>query len=361
MPLRYGFENGWTGAVYSLWRVVLGLGLAVFFAWLLPWGGELYSNQGVIPEARLSPLARTIPNVLDAADSPPIVWSWLVLGLAGSLAFAAGFRDRVAAALVWYVLACLHGRNPLATTEGLPVAGWLLLAHAVAMPAAPYGSWDARGRLDPGGGWSFPPALFGVAWLVLAVLHLPPLAPLSFFPRARPWLWLVTLAWSVAYAHPLSPGVLMLHAFTFDPAWIRALAPAAAPSLILYDGNCGFCHGWVRFLIAEDPEGRRFRYAPLQGERAHAVLDEGQRAAVGDTVVVISPGGDVLSRSDAAIHIGGRLGGVWRAATAPLRLVPRPMRDATYDAVARVRHRLARRPKEACPILPKELRERFEG
>jgi predicted DCC family thiol-disulfide oxidoreductase YuxK len=155
--------------------------------------------------------------------------------------------------------------------------------------------------------------------------------------------------------------VLFASAFAFDPAWIRARHTDAAPSLVLYDGQCGFCHGWIRLLLAEDAEGRRFRFAPLQGERAQQVLTDEQRRAVGDTVVVITADASVLSRSDAAIHIGDRLGGGWRVVTTVLRVVPRAVRDALYDAVARVRHHLASPPKEACPILPKPLRERFEG
>ena len=45
---------------------------------------------------------------------------------------------------------------------------WLLLAHAF-LPPAPYGSWAARGRADPAGGWRMPPPIFCVAWVVLAL------------------------------------------------------------------------------------------------------------------------------------------------------------------------------------------------
>ena len=41
------------------------------------------------------------------------------------------------------------------------------------------------------------------------------------------------------------------------------------------------------------------------------------------------------------------------------RLVPRALRDALYDAFARVRRRLFPRPEQACPVLPEPLRARF--
>jgi len=42
-----------------------------------------------------------------------------------------------------------------------------------------------------------------------------------------------------------------------------------------------------------------------------------------------------------------------------VRLVPRPLRDVVYRCVARVRRRIFAAPKDACPLLPKHLRERF--
>jgi len=40
--------------------------------------------------------------------------------------------------------------------------------------------------------------------------------------------------------------------------------------------------------------------------------------------------------------------------------VPQGMRDLGYNGIARVRHRLFRRPTDACPVTPPELRARFE-
>jgi predicted DCC family thiol-disulfide oxidoreductase YuxK len=42
------------------------------------------------------------------------------------------------------------------------------------------------------------------------------------------------------------------------------------------------------------------------------------------------------------------------------RIVPRPLRDAVYDLVARVRYRVFGRKDDACPIIPKALRSRFD-
>jgi predicted DCC family thiol-disulfide oxidoreductase YuxK len=84
------------------------------------------------------------------------------------------------------------------------------------------------------------------------------------------------------------------------------------------------------------------------------------RAGLPDSIVTLTPDGTLLVRSAAVIHVLERVGGGWKVAGRLLRLVPRSVRDVGYDTVARVRHLLFRRPTEACPVTPPELRARFE-
>jgi predicted DCC family thiol-disulfide oxidoreductase YuxK len=65
-------------------------------------------------------------------------------------------------------------------------------------------------------------------------------------------------------------------------------------------------------------------------------------------------------RSDAFLHILRRLGGWWKILAALVSVVPRPVRDAVYDFVARVRFRIFGRRDEVCPVMPPELRARFD-
>jgi len=75
--------------------------------------------------------------------------------------------------------------------------------------------------------------------------------------------------------------------------------------------------------------------------------------------VVRRTDGRLLLRSAAAAHVLERLGGLWRAAGWLLARIPQGVRDAAYDFVGRVRHRLFARPAELCPVTPPDLRERF--
>ena len=141
----------------------------------------------------------------------------------------------------------------------------------------------------------------------------------------------------------LTFGMILLHLFTFDPAWIRPRS-AGAPAIVHFDGECAFCHGFVRFVLSEDATGAAFRFAPL---------------ATGDTLVVRIREGETLTRSTALLEVLARLGGFWRLMSVAARLVPRALRDALYDAFARVRRRLFARPEQSCPRIPEALRARF--
>ncbi len=129
---------------------------------------------------------------------------------------------------------------------------------------------------------------------------------------------------------------------------------------VFYDGHCGLCHGAVKFLLARDPDGSRFRYAPLGGETFARMVPEPDRAGLPDSVVVITGEGTLLTRSAGVIALLERLGGGWRAFAGVARLVPRPLADAGYDLVARVRKKLFAAPADVCPMLPPELRARFD-
>jgi predicted DCC family thiol-disulfide oxidoreductase YuxK len=135
---------------------------------------------------------------------------------------------------------------------------------------------------------------------------------------------------------------------------------AARHSIVFYDGSCGLCHRTVRFAIAHDRDGTQFRFAALGGETFRRLVPEAQRTGLPDSVVVLTPGGMLLARSVAVIHILQRIGGPWRLLGRLLALVPRGIGDLGYDGIARVRHRLFRRPTDDCPVTLPELRGRFE-
>ena len=119
----------------------------------------------------------------------------------------------------------------------------------------------------------------------------------------------------------------------------------------------------MRFLLAEDARDNdkiAFRFAPLQGDLFVAAVGEDVRATLPDSMVVLTGDGDILIRSSAWLRILERLGGIWKVLALALRLIPRAVLDRAYDLVASVRGKLFKKQEDACPILPKELRARFD-
>jgi predicted DCC family thiol-disulfide oxidoreductase YuxK len=101
------------------------------------------------------------------------------------------------------------------------------------------------------------------------------------------------------------------------------------------------------------------RFAPLGGETFRSLVPERERGALPDSLVLRAPDGRLQVRSRAVLGSLRLAGGPWLAVAAALGLVPRPLADRLYDGVARLRHRLFRRPADACPAVPPRLRARL--
>jgi predicted DCC family thiol-disulfide oxidoreductase YuxK len=117
-------------------------------------------------------------------------------------------------------------------------------------------------------------------------------------------------------------------------------------AIILYDGVCILCSGWVKFVMQRDV-ARRFRFTPIQspyGSRFAAAC--GIDPANPDTNALVI-GGRVYRRSDAALAVLSRLPG-WGWITV-LHIVPHRARDFVYDLIAQNRYRLFGR-RESCDV-----------
>ena len=135
------------------------------------------------------------------------------------------------------------------------------------------------------------------------------------------------------------------------------MATSFRPSnVILFDGICNLCNGFVDFVIARD-RAAHFAFASLQSEAARRVLsDVNVEHPLPDSFVLVEDG-RVFARSDAALRIARRLGFPWGLAY-PLMVVPRPLRDWAYDVVARNRYHWFGR-RETCRVPTPDLRRRF--
>ncbi|AHJ98640.1 thiol-disulfide oxidoreductase DCC family protein [Hymenobacter swuensis] len=131
-----------------------------------------------------------------------------------------------------------------------------------------------------------------------------------------------------------------------------------APAIILFDGVCNLCNGFVQFVIQHDAAGR-FRFAALQSAAGQELLRQHQLPAPTepDSVVLLMEG-QAYIHSAAALHILRGLAGGWRWLAQVGLWVPRPLRDAAYRFIARHRYRWFGR-QDACWLPTPELRARF--
>jgi predicted DCC family thiol-disulfide oxidoreductase YuxK len=143
---------------------------------------------------------------------------------------------------------------------------------------------------------------------------------------------------------------------------MQVMSPSTQPPhAILYDGVCGLCNRLVRFILPRDRR-ERFRFAPLQGAWARSLLlRHGQDPNVLETFWAVehvgTPRERVLPRSAGILMVLRELGLPWRALTL-LAAVPRPVLDAAYSLIARLRYRLFGR-HETCQRPPDGYQSRF--
>ena len=125
--------------------------------------------------------------------------------------------------------------------------------------------------------------------------------------------------------------------------------------IILFDGTCAFCEGWVKFFAVRD--NGYFRFGASQTPEAAALLAQHGTTREAARSIILIEDGKVYLRSTAALRIMKRLHAPWRW-LGVLLLVPLPIRDAVYRVIAAVRHRIAG-PSNACEIPPPEIRARL--
>ncbi len=126
--------------------------------------------------------------------------------------------------------------------------------------------------------------------------------------------------------------------------------------VLLFDGVCNLCNGWVNFVIDHDPEGR-IRFAPLQSVSGHRLLAEHEMDSEKQDTVILLDNGEVYERSDALLRLVGYLKGSARLLRAGV-IIPRFIRNALYDMVAGKRYDWFGKRKK-CRIPEPEIRDRF--
>jgi predicted DCC family thiol-disulfide oxidoreductase YuxK len=137
---------------------------------------------------------------------------------------------------------------------------------------------------------------------------------------------------------------------------------SGAHPIVLYDGVCGLCNFFVRFIIKRDSQDR-FRFAALQSGFAAAILRRhGIEPQILDTACLVlnynQPEERLLARNEAATAALEELGGIYRLWAKVLGILPQRFRDWRYNLVARNRYRIFGK-YDTCPSPDPRDRHKF--
>ncbi len=127
-------------------------------------------------------------------------------------------------------------------------------------------------------------------------------------------------------------------------------------SVIVFDGVCVLCNGWVRFLLSRD-RANRYKFASMQSEVGRKLLVDNGLDPDDPVSFLLLEAGRPYSDSNAIIRVLQSLGGVWSLAVI-FKVVPNALRDRAYRALARNRYRLFGK-HEACLVPAADVADRF--
>lgn len=126
--------------------------------------------------------------------------------------------------------------------------------------------------------------------------------------------------------------------------------------IVVFDGQCLLCNGWVQFLLRHDRRGR-FRFASIQGEAGGRMLADAGLRVEGLQTLLLVDGDRSWQHTDAILRVLHGLGWPWRLAWAAW-LIPRPLRDGLYRWLARNRYRWFGRSAQ-CMVPDPQVAARF--
>jgi len=126
--------------------------------------------------------------------------------------------------------------------------------------------------------------------------------------------------------------------------------------ILLFDGVCNLCNSSVQTLIKMDKKGA-FRLASLQSAVGQALLLKFGLPPEELNSVILIDNEKAYLRSDVPLEVLRKLGGGWQLFYI-FKLIPRFLRDAIYNFIARNRYRWFGK-EEACMMPTVDIQQRF--
>lgn len=126
--------------------------------------------------------------------------------------------------------------------------------------------------------------------------------------------------------------------------------------VILFDGVCNLCCGWVQLLIRHDKRSV-FKFASLQSKAGIRLCESfGIDTKKSETVIYIKES-RYYTESAAVFKIINDLGGIWKVFLV-FSIIPKAITDLIYRQTAARRYKIFGR-KDTCFVPTPELKSKF--
>jgi len=126
--------------------------------------------------------------------------------------------------------------------------------------------------------------------------------------------------------------------------------------VILFDGVCSLCNGFVRFILKRD-KNKTFQFASLQSTYGAGLLAHFNFTLVNSDTIILYNGKKIFTQSDALLKIVSPLNGIWKCAVI-FKIIPGFIRNSLYRLVAKNRYKLFGK-NDQCMVPPEGVKDRF--
>lgn len=124
--------------------------------------------------------------------------------------------------------------------------------------------------------------------------------------------------------------------------------------ILFFDGVCYLCSSLVDFCLPRFSEGEIY-FAPLQGATALEILSPQDLSL---DYVVYFRDGNIYRRTQAVAYLLGDIGGIYKAISIMLHILPSFISDFFYELVAKYRYRIFGK-SEICRLPTPQERKYF--
>lgn len=126
--------------------------------------------------------------------------------------------------------------------------------------------------------------------------------------------------------------------------------------ITLYDGECGFCDHWVRWILRQRPS-QNIRFVALQSDQGRELLQQQNIEFDLKSIVVIHQNKS-YQKSKAIALILKNINSSFRHFSLLFQIIPTIIADAGYDFVAKYRYNIIGK-NDSCEIPSPEQRKFF--